>query len=212
MKTVKDELAFFQKLIKGIAAQFGDQCEVVLHDYSEEYNHTIIAIENGHVTGRKVGDCGTNLGLEVLRRMKEPEDQYNYMTTSKDGKILRSTSVYIQDDDGEFIGSVCINWDVSNFASTAEQLNKLATAAESQQVTEIITDNISDLLDAMIHDSIQQVGKPTMSMTKEEKAKGLKYLDSKGAFYVKHAGDRVAKAYGISKNTIYNYLEKYRDS
>lgn len=211
MKTVKDELAFFQKLIKGIAAQFGDQCEVVLHDYSEEYNHTIIAIENGHVTGRKVGDCGTNLGLEVLRKMKEPEDQYNYMTTSKDGKILRSTSVYIQNDDGEFIGSVCINWDVSNFASTAEQLNKLATAAESQQVTEIITDNVSDLLDAMIHDSIQQVGKPTASMTKEEKTKGLKYLDAKGAFLVKYAGDRVAKAYGISKNTVYNYLEKYKD-
>ena len=74
LKSIKDELSLFQKLLKGIAAQFGTQCEVVLHDYSEDYNHTIIAIENGAVTGRKVGDCGTNLGLEILRGLAKEEE------------------------------------------------------------------------------------------------------------------------------------------
>lgn len=209
LKSIKEELPFFQKLIKGIAAQFGDQCEVVLHDYSEEYNHTIIAIENGHVTGRKVYDCGTNLGLEILRGLTGQEDQYNYLTKTKDGKILRSTSIYIHGDDDSLIGSICINWDVSDFVYSANALNKLANISQPQQVNEIITDNVSDLLDALIQESISQVGKPVINMSKEEKIAGLKYLDKKGAFLVKRASDRVAKVYGISKNTLYNYLEKY---
>ena len=54
-------------IMKLIAAEFGPQCEIVLHDWSKEYDKTIIAIENGHVSGRKVGDGGSNLGLEVMR-------------------------------------------------------------------------------------------------------------------------------------------------
>ena len=45
-------------------------------------------------------------------------------------------------------------------------------------------------------------------MSKEDKIKGLKYLDSKGAFLIKKAGDRVTKFYDISKYTLYNYLEQ----
>jgi predicted transcriptional regulator YheO len=210
LKTIKDELPFFQKLLKAISAQFGDQCETVLHDYSQEYNHTIIAIENGHVTGRKVGDCGTNLGLEILRGLAGEEDQHNYLTHSKDGKILRSTSVYIHSDDDKIIGSVCINWDVSDFVYSANVIGKLANVTPAHQVHEIMTDNVSDLLDALIQDSFSHVGKPIVSMSKEEKILGLKYLDKKGAFLVKRASDRVAKVYGISKNTLYNYLEKYQ--
>ena len=209
LKSIQDELPFFQKLLKGIVAQFGEQCEAVLHDYSQEYNHTIVAIENGYITGRKVGDCGTNLGLEILRGSAKDDDQYNYLTRSKDGKILRSSSVYIHADDGSLIGSLCINWDVSNLVYSANVISKLANA-DVQQVNEIITDNVSDLLDALIQESIAQVGKPVVNMTKEEKIIGLKYLDKKGAFLVKRASDRVAKVYGISKNTLYNYLEKYQ--
>ena len=210
MKSIKDELSLFQKLLKGIAAQFGTQCEVVLHDYSEDYNHTIIAIENGAVTGRKVGDCGTNLGLEILRGLAKEEDQFGYLTQSKDGKVMRSSSIYIHNDEDQLIGSVCINWDITDLVYSANAISKLASIPDVKQVEEIITDDVSDLLDALIQKSIAQVGKPVVNMTKEEKILGLKYLDKKGAFLIKHAGDRVAKAYGISKNTMYNYLEKYQ--
>ena len=42
-----------QKLAKGVAAQFGSDCEVVVHRLSADtMEHSIVAIENGHVTGR----------------------------------------------------------------------------------------------------------------------------------------------------------------
>ena len=49
-------LQFLFQLAKGIASQFGPNCEVVVHDLdSNDPESSIVAIENGQVTGRKVG-------------------------------------------------------------------------------------------------------------------------------------------------------------
>lgn len=52
-------LEMLKQLAAGIAAQFGSNCEVVIHDVSSNHpDHSIVHIENGHVSGRKVGDGG----------------------------------------------------------------------------------------------------------------------------------------------------------
>lgn len=56
MESISQELSFLTEMAKGITAQFGDNCEVVVHDWSKPVDSTIVIIENGHVTGRKVGD------------------------------------------------------------------------------------------------------------------------------------------------------------
>ena len=65
MGYVSDNINLLSDIAKCIAMQFGENCEVVLHDLTLPYNKTIVAIWNGHVTGRKVGDGGTNAGLEI---------------------------------------------------------------------------------------------------------------------------------------------------
>lgn len=76
----KESQRLLESVRKLIAAQFGPDCEVVLHDWSKEYESTIVAIENGHVSGRKVGDGGSNLGLEVMRGTTDGSNQLNYIT------------------------------------------------------------------------------------------------------------------------------------
>lgn len=49
-------------IVKFIAAICGPRCEVALH-YLDDINHSIIAIENGYITGRKVGDGLVDLAL-----------------------------------------------------------------------------------------------------------------------------------------------------
>ena len=50
-------LDFLKRLAKGIAKQFGNDCEIVIHDLSDNNaENSIVAIENGHVTGRRLGD------------------------------------------------------------------------------------------------------------------------------------------------------------
>ncbi len=212
MKKIKDEMDLLTRLMKAIAAQVGPNCEVVLHDYEDDYDHTIAAIENGHVTGRNVGDCGTNLGLEVLRGTVRNGDKYNYMTQTRDGKVLRSSSIYIYDDEGQAIGALCMNWDITEYINAGKALQQITDASgdteAEPEVKEVISSNVSDILDAMIHDSLMYVGKPVDKMSKEDKMKGLKYLDEKGAFLIKKSGEKVMEFYKISKYTLYNYLEQ----
>ena len=67
MRDIASEREMLEKIMKGIAEQFGKNCEVCLHDDAEPYDHTIVSIINGEVTGRKVGDCGTNFGLQIMQ-------------------------------------------------------------------------------------------------------------------------------------------------
>ena len=56
-----------KQIAKGIALQFGPNCEVVIHEISDKSAYSsIVAIENGHVTGRKVGDGPSHVVLEQL--------------------------------------------------------------------------------------------------------------------------------------------------
>lgn len=210
MKKIKDEMELMKKVMKAIAAEVGPDCEVVLHDYEGDYDQTIVAIENGHVTGRKVGDCGTNLGLEVLRGTVSNGDTYGYLTQTKNGRLLKSSSVYFHDDGGKAIGALCINWDISEYVKAEQALRGILMTGEQKEnpVKEVINSNVTDLLDSLIHESLVHVGKPVDKMTKEDKMKGLKYLDEKGAFLIKKAGDKVTEFYNISKYTLYNYLEQ----
>ncbi len=211
MKNVKDEIELLTTLVEILAKHFGQKCEVVLHDYSKPIDQTIVAIENGHVTKRKVGGHGTNLGLAVMRGTETSAYKSNYLTQTADGKMLRSSTVYIRNRLGKAIGSICINNDITELLMAEKALSE--TINHPQKAAEqVYTDDVNELLNMLIRQSIDYVGVPVALMDKEQKVKGLKYLDKKGAFLIKKAGDKIAKFYDISKYTIYNYLESESDN
>ncbi|MFC7394537.1 helix-turn-helix transcriptional regulator [Scopulibacillus cellulosilyticus] len=212
MESVKQELDFLQPLIKGIAAQFGENCEVVLHDLTEGIESTIVAIENGHVTGRKIGDPSSNLGLEVLRGTVKDGDRYNYLTQTKDGKMLRSTSIYFKNSKGETIGSLCINLDISDLMMAENAIKSITMSQQEQEVSEVFVNDVNEVLDFLIQECQNEIGKPAANMTKEDKLKAIQYLDAKGAFLVKKAGDKICQYLNISKFTLYNYLDEVRSA
>ena len=58
-------LETLKQIAAGVAAQFGSNCEVVIHDVSgNRPDHTIVHIENGHVSVRWATErrrwCWTN--------------------------------------------------------------------------------------------------------------------------------------------------------
>ena len=109
MSYVSDNFKILCDICECIARQFGEDCEVVLHDLTKPYENTVVAIWNGHVTGRKVGDGGTDAGLAILRGTANPKDEYCYINTAPSGHILKSTSKYFVDENGKVVGSLCIN-------------------------------------------------------------------------------------------------------
>lgn len=210
MKSVEDEKDFLVSLIKGIAAEFGEKCEVVLHDLTKEYDSTIVAIEHGYITGRKVGDCGSNLGLEVLRGTVKNGDRYNYVTQTKDGKILRSSSIYIRNDKGKTIGAICINFDITDLIMAKKTLETITMHDLETDIKEVFVEDVNDLLDYLIKECQKEIGIPVLHMTKEDKIKAIKFLDERGTFLIKKAGDAVCQFLDISKFTLYSYLNEIR--
>ncbi|MFC4101897.1 helix-turn-helix transcriptional regulator [Paenibacillus xanthanilyticus] len=208
MESIQDEMPFLTSLVKGLAAQFGPNCEVVLHDLQREYDSTIVAIENGHITGRKVGDPGTNLGLEILSGHASGDAKSGYVTQTKDGRLLRSTSLYMKNASGQTIGSLCINFDITELAVAEKTLQSLTFGGGSPIVRESFVSNVGDLLDALLQEAQDAVGRPVAHMTKEDKVKFIQTLNAKGAFLVKKAGERVCAYLNISKYTLYSYLDE----
>lgn len=205
------EFEELQKIAKGIAAQFGSNCEVVLHRVSEESTiHSIVAIENGHVTGRKVGDGPSHVVLEQLKKGGLGTDNHLcYLTKTKDGRILKSSTMYIRDTEGKVSAIMGINYDISAFTMAEAALKDLISygSENSQSEPERIAINVSELLDDLIDQSVKLIGKPAVMMSKEEKMKAIQFLNQRGAMLITKSGDKIAKYFGISKYTLYSYLD-----
>ena len=108
-------------MAEGIAAQFGSSCEVVVHDLSRHPDHSIVAIVNGHVSGRKVGDGASAVVLEQMERNDpQPKDHLCYLTKTPDGKILKSSTVYIRNSKGRVSAILSINYDISRLLMVVE--------------------------------------------------------------------------------------------
>lgn len=213
MRRLEDEQKLTNQLLTLIASQFGANCEVVLHDLTKDYNHTIVDIRNGHVTNRKVGGCGSNLGLEVLNGSVVDGDRFNYVTTTPDGKILRSSSIYVKNDEGEVIGSICINLDITEtmqFEGFLRKYNHFEPAQTAED--EFFAQDVNHLLDYLLQQAQALVGKNPKDMNKDERITFLSYLDEKGAFQISKSGIKICELLGISKFTLYNDLDCIRDN
>ena len=205
---IKRDFHFLIRLAKGMAAQFGEKCEVAIHDLIHDYESTIIIIENGQVTNRRVGDGPSSVVLEALKNGSKLDDHYNYVTKTQDGRVLKSTTIYLKDDQEEsIIGILSINYDITDLLLAESIIKGIASIENGIDKADVIPTNVNDLLDALIAESYRYIGKPVATMTKEDKIRAIKFLDQKGALLIKKSGDRISKFYDISKYTLYNYLD-----
>ena len=219
MNSIYEQEALLKSLMDLLERQFGSRCEVVLHDLTKDYNHTIVDIRNGHLTGRKVGGSGTNLGLEVLNGKDQDGNRFNYVIHTRDGKIFRSSSIYFRDDNDKVIGSLCVNLDITEtvrFESFLKEYNQydLGSSGETarEEVKEIFVDDVSQIMDFLFNDGIHLIGCRPEEMNREQKMEFLRFLDKKGAFLISKANERVCEFLQISKFTLYNYLDTVRSS
>lgn len=209
----KQETEFYKRLAHGLAVQFGPNCEIVVHDLeATNSGSSIIAIENGNVTGRKVGDGPSKIVLETLKEDPDKlEDRLAYLTRTRDGRILRSSTIYLRNREGKVNGILSINYDISVLAACSRELNALLTTDEEKNEPTAIIENVSELLEELIRQSIELVGKPVSLMTKDDKIKALRYLNDTGALLITKSGPRICEVFGFSKYTLYNYLEEIKE-
>lgn len=212
---MRHTLDFLNQLAHGLAIQFGSSCEIAIHDLkTKDLEKSIVYIENGHVSNRQTGDGPSGIVLETLQ--SDPStihDKLSYLTKTEDGRILKSSTFYIRDDDGSISYIFSLNYDITAFtaASTAIQ-SLIATKDNLPDLTgdspRQITHNVNELLDLLIEQAVAKVGKPVAMMNKDDKVAVVQYLDHAGAFLITKSGDKVSSYLGISKFTLYSYMGK----
>lgn len=206
------QIEFYKRLAHGLALQFGPNCEIVVHDLeTDDLDHSIVAIENGHISGRRLGDGPSHVVLEALQGSPgKLEDRPPYLTKTADGKLLKSSTIFIRNDAGWPCGILAINYDITLMTAFSGVLGSLIGTDGSAGAVEPepITKNIGDLLDDLFRECEQVVGKPAALMTKEERVRAIGYLDERGAFLISKSSQKACEFFGISKYSFYSYLDE----
>lgn len=210
-----DKSAYKQSVIEALKSvaraivETFPRCEVVIHDFTD-LEHSIVWIE-GNVTGRQIGGCLTDFGLAKLRA-GDTVDEFNYITHTDDGRTLKSSSCFLRYPDGEVFGAVCINVDITQHMAFEQLLREFLQVQSQPAMEETFKDDVEEILDAMIEELACGMGCSVSQMSKEERVQLVKQLDERGAFLLRRAVPLVAAKLGVSRHTIYNYLNELRQT
>jgi len=204
-----------------IATSFGKNCEVVLHDLRKP-EKGIVAIANGHITGRQIGGplIGGPIddkGLKTLSNRDNSGDLIlNYKTTTRNGRTLKSSTIYFRNKKGRPVAALCINIDTTDFNIAIDLLNQFCVSEQKfegsikRAYEEETIQNFEDIFEKIISDAIEKMEVPLNLAEKAHKLKALKVMQDNGLFLIKGGVDFVANRLNVSRFTIYNYLKEIR--
>ncbi|MBT2513637.1 transcriptional regulator [Arthrobacter sp. ISL-30] len=215
-ESIDEVCAVYRPAMRAMAAAAGPGCEVVLHDLSADspdLEHTIIAIENGHVTGRKVGGPSSSLGAGVIHNQDADHNAFGYRGFTSDGRQLRCSSVYFRNTEGKIIAALCVNVDVSALQQARALLDGLIPQAAPEspdEPNEFFGQDLVAVMDAMVTDAIRAIGKPVAQMTRDDRVAVVRKLDQQGALQMRKGMEHIASRLGISRVTAYSYLDEAR--
>lgn len=126
MRNAQHILNGYVPLVEFLGKALGSGTEIVLHDLTVP-DESIVAIANGHISGRAVGGPVTNLALWFMKQSNQgrTEEVSGYRAVNSQGRVCRSSSFFIHDDDGNLCGMLCINVDISDLLKAEESIATL---------------------------------------------------------------------------------------
>ena len=194
------------KIVEALGKMFAPCCEVVLHDLRHPQN-SIIAIECP-LSGRKVGQSVTEMGLARIKDPSFPDIVQNYGNNFPDGRPVKSTSIGIRNSQGKFIAAICLNLDVSLFSSVQrviEQLTLSNTAVAPVRET-LRARSVDDVREAIESFAAQHNMQPR-TLTAKHRREIIMLLAKAGLLQLRGAASIAAQILGISRASIYNALK-----
>lgn len=195
----------------GIARTFGGNCEVVVHDLRRP-KESVVRIFNGQVTGRSVGAPIRDLIIRVFRDERFRDGVLaNYRSETSDGRTLKSTTVLVRDERDEPVAALCINFDISPLQAGSSLLEAFVATDDLPlpEDTEVeVPEDVWQTLERLVDRVIASTGLTPAKMQTEDRRRVVGFLSEKGAFLIRGSVDYVAGKLGVSKFTVYNYIDQ----
>jgi HTH domain len=79
---------------------------------------------------------------------------------------------------------------------------------EGAEVVAVRLPHLADSLDRILADLERRYGRALSELGRKEKQTVVRILEERGAFSVRHGVETVASALGVSRFTVYNYLNR----
>ncbi|MFT4197058.1 MAG: PAS domain-containing protein [Pseudoxanthomonas sp.] len=219
---VRDLFELLKPVVNLLGGMIGDNIEVVLHDLSAP-SSSVRAIANGHVSGRSVGDPilsgpREDAGFGELYRDVEGTGRISwsivgeYPTTNAAGRRLRSATLLFRDGDGVPVAALCLNADMTVFEMAygwlEQMLHRKALPTRDEAPAGEV--GLEAMMQEIIDDAVKRFMKPPALMNKEEKMYAVEAMMQRGLFLIRNSVEQVAAALGVSRFTIYNYIEQIK--
>ncbi|MDC9837576.1 helix-turn-helix transcriptional regulator [Rhizobium binxianense] len=219
-RLVIDALA---SVVAGLAKCFGPNTEIVLHDLAKP-EESIVAIANGKLSGRTVGSSIISgpfgdVGLKKLiagdmNEVNEPLTIVDgYRTRTRTGLELESTSILLRDNEGTAYAAICVNADRSKMRELKALILELANEQhQADDPGEGGALSVDEIVTEIIDTSIKATGKTVIQMQKEDKMEAVRNMSLRGLFMIRSSVDVAAASLGISRFTVYSYLEQIKSA
>ncbi|MFZ6648598.1 helix-turn-helix transcriptional regulator [Undibacterium sp. TJN25] len=207
-------------VVQMLGGMVGPHVEVALHDLTTP-EVSVAALANGHILNHKVG-AASLMGADEdqeWNQLHEARDERGaglhtvkeaYATVTSDNRRLKSATVIFRDSGGEAFAALCLNADMSQFEMAHAWLGQLLQPLQQASAVAADKPEMDVLIQEIISDAVRRTGKPLVMMSKREKISAVRAMQQRGFFVVKGGVERAAGALGVSRFTIYNYLEALR--
>lgn len=202
-------LRLLRPMVEPLQRSIPGNAEVVLHDLTRLPN-SIVAIA-GDVTHRSVGSPATDslLRLAASGRIETTE---SYDIRIAGGRELRSTNLVFRDSHGTPAYALSINIDVTLWRAVhvlaASLLPEAPTCARAETVDEQVASEVDTLASKLLGQALSGAGVPVDLMHKRHKLAVVEELRDRGFFLIRDAVEMAASGLGVTRYTIYNYLNE----
>ena len=194
--TRDEAFEFLDRTARGIAEMFGASCETLVHDMGVP-NHPILSIYNGHVSGREVGSTMDIMGIGL-----ELDEQ---AATTADGRQTKSSTFHMIGEDYNL--ALGINFDYTSLVFANRILVDLMSA-QSDLRSALWQPGDSRQLADLFDQCVAALGKPVEALTKADRLRVIALLRQRSAFSYRKSVPYVAGRLGVSRYTVYKYLEE----
>ncbi len=203
--TREEAFEFLDRTARGIAEMFGASCETLVHDMGVP-NHPILSIYNGHVSGREVGSTMDIMGIGLeLDEQAATTDQVNLAAATPDGRQTKSSTFHMIGEDYNL--ALGINFDYTSLVLANRILEDLMSA-QSDLRSALWQPGDSRQLADLFDQCVASLGKPVEAMTKADRLRVITLLLRRSAFSYRKSVPYVAGRLGVSRYTVYKYLEE----
>ena len=203
--TRDEAFEFLDRTARGIAEMFGSTCETLVHDMGVP-THPILSIYNGHVSGREVGSTMDIMGIGLeLDEQAATSDQVNLAATTPDGRQIKSSTCHMIGEGYNL--ALGINFDYTSLVYANRILEDLMSA-QADLRSALWQPGDSRQLGDLFDQCVAELGKPLEALTKADRLRMVAMLRERSAFSFRKSVPYVAGRLGVSRYTIYKYLEE----